>query len=138
MQHNQPIIHTEATPINRTQTGFVLSRWLLVLFVIGLLAFVAITFAPAYLDQGRLIEAVEVSLPENDGQDLSDAEFQQLANNTKREILLRLKDLQITEADIRVERNYQKKLVVIVRYETRRPLIANLDYLAMFNYRSDR
>lgn len=135
------------TSHSRVQQGFVLSRWLLALTLIGVMAFLALTIGPAYWDHGRVVEIVDTSLAEaTDNRSdavmaaLSPAEFEGLATTTRRNIVRRLNERGLTfvqPEQIQVERGLNQEMVIMIRYADRRVLFANIDYVANFDYRTD-
>lgn len=130
------------TTINH-QRGFVLSRWLLAIVLLGVIAFGATVIGPTYWDYGRAVEVVDISLTEANSESvstLSDEQFADLSTATRRQIMRRLQDRGlafITAEQIQIERDLNQEMVVVLRYEDRRGLLANLDYVARFNYRTD-
>lgn len=110
------------------QRGLTFIGFVIVLAVAGLFIYVGMKLVPMYTEYYSLKKAL-ASLANEDGI------ANQAAPEVKKRLLKRLYmsyALGIKSENVKIER-YETSWIVVVDYETRRPLIANLDVVGKFH-----
>lgn len=111
------------------QTGMTMIGWLILLAILGFFALAGLRLMPAYLEYMSVVSAVggvaeESTLDSTPGQIRESIRRRFVVNDVST----------INERDIQIKRD-DGEMFLVVDYEARRPLIANIEALVVFNRR---
>lgn len=113
----------------KAQRGITLIGFIMLLAVVGVFLFVGFKLFPVYAEYYSAVTDLKASCQESDA---PDASLQEMRNKLDRRFNISYVESINTSKDLKIIKEGDMKLLNI-KYEVRRPLIYNLDFVAKFD-----
>ena len=117
--------------MERKQKGMTLMSFIIVLAVVGFFALIAMKLFPMYSEFNNLKSAVNEMAKQPNSASLTLAQVQ--ADLSRRFNIAYVESVDLKN-DVKIVRGAGRTSQIVVAYEVRRPMFANLDVVGVFNH----
>lgn len=124
-------LHTRTPGVSR-QRGAGMLSWICILAVAALLLTLALRLIPHYIDFRTMVGLIE-DLPAGEVHDMTKKDIRDTL--TKRFKINNIRDLKVTDV-LTIERS-RGETILLLDYEVRENMVANIDLVVMFDQRFD-